>query len=224
MAETLKILIVEDEPVLALGLKRKLQKYNYDVVDYVTSIEDFQETIEQNSSVNLLIMDINLRNSMSGIECYEHMHIKIPVIYVSAYTEEGIVDQAILTNPLGYLVKPINISELLILLKIAQQKLDKEDGGEIISLSAEYTYDMKHDLLYHKTVQVPLTGKKLNLLRILIEAKGKYIPLSVLEERLYRDEPVSSSSLRTLIYRLRSQMNEKMIESKRLYGVRIVLS
>ena len=59
--------------------------------------------------------------------------------------------------------------------------------------------------------------------KILIDAKGNYVPLSVLEEMLYQDAPPSPSSLRTLIYRLRSLLGSDLIETQRSQGVRLNL-
>ena len=221
--EQLHILIVEDETLLALNLATKLQKEGYDVVDYATTPQEALELAEIHPNINLILMDINLNDTMDGVALYSKLPTQAPVIYLTAYTDDKTVDAALMTQPLGYLVKPIDDKELLILLKLAQQKLEQNPLVSHIQLSEEFHFDLRHDFLYSFDKKVSLSGKKLALLRTLIDAKGNYIPLSVLEEILYQDAPPSSSSLRTLIYRLRSLLGSKLIETQRTQGVRLNL-
>ena len=219
----LHILIVEDETLLALNLATKIQKEGYDVIDYATTPQEAFDLVESHPHINLILMDIHLNDTIDGIALYHKLPTQAPVIYLTAYTDDKTVEAALDTHPLGYLVKPIDDKELLILLKLAQKNLEENPLIHHIQLNEEFHFDLRHDFLYSYDKKISLYGKKLNLLKILIDAKGNYVPLSVLEEILYQDAPPSPSSLRTLIYRLRSLLGSDLIETQRAQGVRLNL-
>lgn len=219
----LNILIVEDESLLALNLSLQLKEDGLNVVDYATNVESALQTIQQNKKINLLIMDIHLNDSLDGIDLYKKLDRKIPVIYLTAYTDDATLDKAIATQPLGYLVKPLNEKELLALLKLAALQATKNTklNTSLIKLAHNYTFDMQHNILFHNENRVKINGKKLQLLKLLVEAKGEYIPFEIIEDELYKENPPSESSLRTLVYRLRTELQYEMIETKRAYGIRL---
>jgi len=220
----LNILIIEDESILALGLSMKLQNLGCNVVDYVTNIEDAKRVICKNDNINLLLLDINLNDLQDGIEFYSELKIDIPLIYITAYSDEKTITRAVLTNPMGYLTKPVNEKELFALTKIASLRLLKKSPQKLSSVTVidkDYSYDTQHNILYCKNEQIPIYGKMALLLHMLVVANGKYIPFSILEEEIYRDAVPSSSSLRTLVYRLRLKFENDMFDTKRGCGVRI---
>jgi len=221
----LHILIVEDESLLALELATTIKNYGYDVVDYVTTPSDARETL-QKEHVNLIIMDINLNTSIDGIDFYKSLDTDSQVIYITAYRDDKTVSKAVETEPLGYLIKPHNEDELMVLLKLADVKLkhqsQKQQSSEVVELSNDYTFDMISDMLYHRNHFVKLSSKKLKLLKLLIQAKGNIVSFKTIEDELWQDTPPSESSIRTLIYRLRAVLQADMIESELNYGIKLV--
>jgi DNA-binding NarL/FixJ family response regulator len=110
---TARILIVEDEHLIALGLSRRVIALGYTVVGLAASGE---EAIAQAAGLqpDVVLMDIGLRGVMDGIEAARHIRARapIPVIYVSASTDAPTVARAWQTAPAGYLVKPVPDHEL----------------------------------------------------------------------------------------------------------------
>ncbi|WP_428738037.1 response regulator transcription factor [Sulfurimonas sp.] len=217
----LNVLIVEDESLLALELATKIGQYNFNVVDYVTDVNS-ASLILQNNTIDLLIMDINLNNTIDGIEFYKTLAVSPMLIYISAYTDEKTLNRAVTTQPLGYLVKPFNEKELLALLKLAEFTYNSKNC--LYTLPNNFSFDMKNNTLFYGTNHINISGKKLKLLKLLIEANGNYIPFNELERELYPDTPPSESSLRTLIYRLRKELKDDMIETERTYGIRLKMT
>jgi len=68
---------------------------------------------------------------------------------------------------------------------------------------------------------VKLSHKKTELLRLLINAKGAVVSFKTIEDTLYQENPPSESTLRTLIYRLRKELDQEMIETELNYGIRL---
>ncbi len=103
-----KILIVEDEVIIALHLKNLIQRLGkYEC----TSVSSGEHAVELSKSFepDLIFMDINLSGQIDGIEAARQIRTEkdVPVVFVSAYTDEDTIEEAKLTNPAGYLTKPI---------------------------------------------------------------------------------------------------------------------
>ncbi len=114
------ILIVEDEGILAIELKEKLEKLGYKVPAIASTGEEAIELAAKHRP-DLILMDIVLKGDMDGIEAANKIcsTLKVPVIYLTAYADDGTVKRAKITEPFGYLVKPYNEKELQIALEIA---------------------------------------------------------------------------------------------------------
>jgi CheY-like chemotaxis protein len=118
-----KVLIVEDERILAIGMKRKLESAGYAVTGIASSGKEAIENAKK-TNPNLVLMDIILKGPMDGIEA-AHQIINlynIPVIYITAYADEEILERAMITEPYGYLLKPFNLNELKANIKMAIYK------------------------------------------------------------------------------------------------------
>lgn len=108
-----QILIVEDEAVIALDLKRRLETLGYNVPAVVSSGEAALQNAIQ-SQPDLVLMDIQLKGELSGIDAAGQIstELQIPVIYLTAHADEATVQEAKVTNPSGYLLKPLKNHEL----------------------------------------------------------------------------------------------------------------
>ena len=118
-----KILIVEDEGLVALKTKKDLERIGYDVVNIFASGEETLEGIEA-LTPDLILMDIKLQGKIDGIDAANEISKKndIPVIYLTAHSEEDTLRRAKTTKPYGFLLKPIDEKELHIAVEIALYK------------------------------------------------------------------------------------------------------
>jgi len=124
-----KILVVEDERILAIGIKRKLESLGYTVTGIASSGEEAIEKSGQ-TEPDLILMDIVLKGDMDGIEAVQQIInlYNIPVIYLTAYADDEIMERAMVTEPYGYLLKPFNVNELKANIKMAlyKHKVERE--------------------------------------------------------------------------------------------------
>ena len=122
-----KVLIVEDERILAIGMKRKLENAGYTVTGTASSGEEAIENVKK-TSPDLVLMDIVLKGDMDGIEAAQQIInlYNIPIIYLTAYADEEILERAMITEPYGYLLKPFNLNELKANIKMALYKHKSE--------------------------------------------------------------------------------------------------
>ena len=217
----MNILIVEDESLLALELANTVNDMGYNVVEYVTTPQQAKETHSKHN-INLIIMDINLNTTLSGIELYKELQTDAEVLYITSYMDDDTISKAVDTQPLGYLVKPYNEAELSAVLKLAYVKFQSK-YPQTIQLSHGYEFDMKNERLFHNKKHITLGKKSIALLKMLIEAKGSAISFEEIERELYPESAPSASSIRTLIYRLRSTLEADMIENELKYGIKLVV-
>ncbi|MFH0786120.1 MAG: PAS domain S-box protein [Pseudomonadota bacterium] len=124
-----KILIVEDEAIVAFDLKSGLEKLGYSVLAQVNSAEKALEMIEQNPP-DLILMDIILKGKMDGIEAAEIIRSRwdIPVVFVTSYADQKRLDRAKLVYPFGYILKPFQDNDLKVTVEMALyvSKVDRE--------------------------------------------------------------------------------------------------
>lgn len=118
-----KIIVVEDERVVARDIEKRLKKLGYVVPASVASGE---EAIEQVAELrpDLVLMDIRLKGQMDGIEAAEHIRtdFDIPVVYLTAYADESTLQRAKVTEPFGYVVKPFDERDLQVAIEIALRR------------------------------------------------------------------------------------------------------
>ena len=115
-----KILVVEDEVIIALDLQKILKKMDYDVPAIANSgIRAIKEAKKHRP--DLVLMDIKLQGDVDGIETANELRTRfnIPVIFITAYAEDDMTEQVKPAEPYGYLVKPFNEKELKIALEVA---------------------------------------------------------------------------------------------------------
>ncbi|MBC8385622.1 MAG: response regulator [Candidatus Cloacimonetes bacterium] len=104
-----RIMLVEDEKIIATDIKMLLQDYGFDVAEVVSSGEEAIQKIVD-LKPDLIIMDIMLAGKLNGIETMVLLHsqnLNYPVIYITAYSDEKTRKKAMVTNPEGYVTKPI---------------------------------------------------------------------------------------------------------------------
>jgi CheY-like chemotaxis protein len=114
------VLVIEDEAVIAMDLEEKLRKLGHQVVGQGTSGEEAVEQAREKRP-DLILMDIRLQRGMDGIDAARTIRQKldIPVVYLTALSDDATVDRAKLTEPLAYILKPIQERELRVILELA---------------------------------------------------------------------------------------------------------
>jgi len=116
------ILIVEDEFIVANDLRIMLQKAGYAVCGIAPSVPKAMDLIKTKNP-DWVLLDIFLQGDKTGIDLASHLlDVNVPFIYISANTNQTILEAAKETRPYGFLVKPFRENDLLIMLDIAQYR------------------------------------------------------------------------------------------------------
>jgi len=128
-----KILIVEDEFIVANDLKIMLHKAGYQVVGIASSVVQARKLIE-NKKPDWVLLDIMLKGDLTGIDlAWELREMNIPFLYISANTNQSTLEAVKATNPYGFMVKPFRERDLIVMLDIAKYRFNEEKGslGEV---------------------------------------------------------------------------------------------
>ncbi len=122
-----RILVVEDERIVAEDVKRSLRNLGYMVSAVVTS---GSEAIEQSEKLrpDLVLMDVVIKGKLNGIKTAEQIRSRfdIPVIYLTAYADEGTLERAKVTEPFGYILKPFDERDLQSTIEMGLYKHEME--------------------------------------------------------------------------------------------------
>ena len=147
-----RILIVEDEVIAAKSLELRLTRLGYTVAGIIAFGEEALHAA-QTLRADLVLMDINLRGEMDGIQAAEliRTRLDIPVIFTTAQDDDSTLQRAKITDPFGYLVKPFETREIRTSIEMAMYKhatdrrlRESEQRYRIISeMVSDYTYSGK---------------------------------------------------------------------------------
>lgn len=123
------ILIVEDERIIALDLKQRLERFGYEVLGIAHNEESAIASVQERAP-DLVLMDIMLGNEMSGIEAADGItkRFGIPIVFLTAYADDETLEQVKSVRPAGYVLKPFKERELYTTIDIAlyKNRIDRE--------------------------------------------------------------------------------------------------
>jgi len=171
MAKT-KILVVEDNSIVAERLREILSRMNYDVPAIAVSSDSAIKEAEKHMP-DLVLMDIKLKGDMDGIEAAEEIRrrFNIPIIFTTAYVDDKLLKRAKVTGPYGYVMKPLDEKILKINIEISLYRAKIENEMKetnkflqnILNSSSHVSIivtDVKHNILYWNTGAENILGYK----------------------------------------------------------------
>jgi CheY-like chemotaxis protein len=125
--EPIRVLIVEDESIIALEMESRLIAMEYEVVECVASGEEALEIVNS-TAPDVILMDINIHGKLDGVMLAKTIreHYAIPCIFVTAYSDNLTIKRAAGSNPLGYLTKPFSDREVHAAIQIGLYREEKE--------------------------------------------------------------------------------------------------
>jgi signal transduction histidine kinase/DNA-binding NarL/FixJ family response regulator len=125
--EKTRVLVVEDENIIASDIVHSLEQMEYIVVAIEVSGHDAVRAAHE-LKPDIVLMDIVLQDEIDGIEAASQIRsLNIPVIFLTAYAEEKVLERAKLTDAFGYLIKPFESNELHFTIQMALYKSKAEE-------------------------------------------------------------------------------------------------
>lgn len=161
---TPRILLAEDDILVATDLREHLEEMGYPVSAVVRSGDDAPEAA-RTSGAELAILDIRMPGRMDGIDAGRQIQerLEIPIIYLTAHADDHTIERARATSPMAYLVKPCDPRELQIAIEIAtaryQAEREKRSAMERLALEDPVT-GLANRRLFHDRLDRALAHLK----------------------------------------------------------------
>lgn len=159
----LKILIIEDEPVIAENISMYLNNADFTVSGIAY---DDEEAVNQlhNNTPDAVILDINLDSSMDGIQIadYINKNFRLPFLFLTSYSDKETLQRAKLVEPSGYIVKPFNGQTLLASLEIAISNFANRSNNQVPDLNLDKI---------NKHLLSPLTEREFRVLQLIYQGR-----------------------------------------------------
>ena len=236
----IKILIVEDDEVTAMNLKMSLEKHGYEIVAVADNAIQARNKIKVYKP-QIIIIDIGLQKSNDGIELANHVREKhqLPFIYLTAHSDSGIIEQAKLTEPYGYIVKPFDPEGLNATIQMALYKFDNErkreedlDALKVDKLNLEkllyakkvsdkpivpfgngYHLDLSVCETFYHDKKIKLTKKENAFIRLLVAQLNLVVSFEQAINYVWEENGATENSVRTLVWRLRNKLPTDIIKN-----------
>ena len=217
-----KVLIVEDESIVALEIANYIRGLGYEVLDFVVNANDAMAIVKM-EDIDLILMDVYIKGDVDGIACAKSIkELKnIPIIYISAFSDDETLERAIATEPSSYLVKPFNRKELKVAMRIATKKYDKKIRVGDVIFDKEFSFNQETQELIYLGESIHLTKQEQMLLLLLISNKNNILSIYTLENTIWPFKDNNENTRRSLIRRVRAKLNYKFLETIHSIGYRL---
>jgi DNA-binding NarL/FixJ family response regulator len=158
-----KILIVEDEPVIAENIAMYLNNYDFIVSGIAYDDEEAKNQLNYNTP-DAVILDINLDSAEDGIKIadYINKNFQLPFLFLTSYADKDTLERAKTVKPWGYIVKPFNEKTLLASLEMAISNFAMRSNQQVPQLSLE---KINRHLITH------LSEREFNVLQLIYAGK-----------------------------------------------------
>jgi two-component system, OmpR family, response regulator len=217
----MKILLLEDELMLSRSIQTYLLACGH-LVDAYDNGKDVLDMIEKKEH-DFYILDINTP-LIGGLECLKVITAKyenIPKIIISAYNDIEHISSAFDIGCSDYLKKPFNLKELQIRIEHLTSQTDSaadKINDSIIHLSEHYTFDKESNLLYYDDIIQKFTKREHSLIVLFISNLGQIMTDESIQSFIWNGEEVESSTIRSLVNRVRTKLKENLLQNIRGFG------
>lgn len=219
----MKILLLEDEKVLALTVQEFLEDLGYHVTHFSSSDSAYDALFEK--SFDLLLLDVKVLGEENGFEMLQSVRkegIKTPAIFITSLTDIDDLSYGYECGACDYIRKPFDLLELKLRLEqvIKLHCFSSED--ETIALPHDYTYDVKKMKLSHGGESIQLGKTEAKILELLVKNRGNVITYQMFWEEIW-GEWVDPSNIRVQVGNLRKRLKYDFIKNIRGVGYSIDL-
>ncbi len=208
----MNILIVEDEFLTSKFIQETLYSLGFLSV-FITDNAIDVNIMLQEKNIDLIFMDINIKGPKDGlylaIEISKKYNTKI--VFITSYQDTNTIQEASLSTPLGYLIKPIIKADIESIMMISKNFFNYYQESTFINIDI-YKYDKINNLLYEDEKLITLSKLENKAIEIFIKQLNTPISNEILISYLWQEEK-NNSSLRELISRLRKKVHNLKIKN-----------
>lgn len=168
----------------------------------------------ENKKIDLIISDIHLKNEsgLDFIEKYRQINNHTPILVLTGYKDEELLFKAMTLNLSGYLLKPINLKDLLDAFDICKNKMCF-NNSTIIELKDDFKYDKELKKVIKNDEIFELNKKEILFFEMLCENKKRIITKDMFAKCVYEYEPMSDNALNNFILRIRKKFGKNFLHT-----------
>jgi DNA-binding response OmpR family regulator len=179
------------------------------VKDGREGLKEYKNSLKSGQTFDLVLTDIKMphMDGMSMLEAIYSLDPKQNFIIVSAYRDEEKLYRSINLQVLGYFLKPLNVDNVMEMLRKAKDEVIKEKK-KIIMLSEHIRYNLAEELLYHDGKVIKLSPQETQVLDILIRSRGTIVDVNRFKQELWGVTHKADSTFRAIMKRLKDKLGE----------------
>lgn len=219
MSRKTRVLLVEDEELARETLDFYLNTIFDEVVlasDGQEAVNIFKQNYKENLFFDLVLTDLQMPNldGMGMIDEILKLVSDQRFIIVSAHKNNEDLLRLINLRVLGYFVKPLNVDDMMQMLKkakdevLADTKPSQKADNKLIKLNDRFTFNLENEKLYLDNNIVKLSKRESDILNVLIQNIGNMVSIEEFKSEVWKDETVSDSAFRTNMKRLKDKLLE----------------
>jgi DNA-binding response OmpR family regulator len=216
-----KILIVEDEPDIARGLRDALDFEGFDVSAVSTGAEGIATV--RSTTPDLVILDLMLPD-LNGFQVCEQIrlsHPTLPVIMLTARSQEADKIRGLEVGADDYVTKPFSVGELVARIGAIFRRMQRTAGSmdETIQVGDAVIYPRRHELVKNKKT-VPLSFYEVEIVRLLHERAGQPVPREEILEKIWGVSGASQTrSVDNFVVKLRKKIEENASQPRHIVTI-----
>jgi len=217
----MRILILEDEKILALSMQEFLEASGYEVDCFTNSDDAYDKIYEK--SYDLFLLDVNVPGEKNGFEMLEQLREdgnKVPAIFITSMTDIDDLSHGYSCGACDYIRKPFDLAELKLRLEQVIQSKCFSSHEELIELPFGYKYDLKKMKLTLNDESIVLAKTETKILELLIKQRGAVVSCDMFWEEVW-GEWVDSTNIRVQVGNLRKKLKKDFIKNVRGVGYSI---
>ncbi len=219
----MRILILEDESILAISMQEFLEDSGYEVVHYINSEQAFDAIYDK--PFDLLLLDVQVAGEQNGFELLSSLRkadICTPAIFITSLTDIGHLTKGYACGGCDYIRKPFDLAELKLRVEQAIQLHCFNTSDNLIDLAFNYKFDTKKIQLTLNDEVVTLGKTEGKLLELLVKHRGSVVTYEMFWEEVW-GEWIEPTNIRVQVGNLRKKLKEDFIKNVRGIGYSIDL-
>jgi DNA-binding response OmpR family regulator len=219
----MKILILEDETILAISMQEFLEDSGYEVVHFTNSQDAFDAIYD--GSYDLLLLDVKVSGEFNGFELLSNLRdaeICTPAIFITSLTNIEDLTKGYACGGCDYIRKPFDLAELKLRVEQVIQLHCFSSSDDVIELPFDYKYDTKKMQLSLVDDVIDLGKTETKMLELLIKHRGSVVNYDMFWEEVW-GEWIEPTNIRVQVGNLRKKLQSDFIKNVRGVGYRIDL-
>lgn len=217
----MRILILEDEHVLALSMREFLEDSGYDVECFSNSDDAYDAVFDK--AYDLLLLDVKVPGEKNGFEMLEEARKdgnQTPAIFITSLTDIDDLSRGYESGACDYIRKPFDLAELKLRMDQVVKAQCFISSEEVLELPLGYKYDLKKMKLTYHDEGVVLSKTETKILELLIKKRGSVVSCEMFWEEVW-GEWVDSANIRVQMGNLRKKLEKDFIKNVRGVGYSI---